>query len=63
MMSLVVDSGVLLKAYLPDEEGREEAQNLIKDYARGTVTLHAPSVPTITKSALNGNSREFYSMG
>jgi len=46
MMSLVVDSGVLLKAYLPDEEGREEAQNLIKDYARGTVMLHAPSLIT-----------------
>jgi predicted nucleic acid-binding protein len=46
MISIVVDSSVLLKAYLPDEEGRQEAQNLMRDYARGIVTLYAPSLIT-----------------
>jgi predicted nucleic acid-binding protein len=44
MMSLVVDSSVLLKAYLPDEDGRQDAQHLIRDYAHGTVSLYAPSL-------------------
>jgi predicted nucleic acid-binding protein len=46
MISIVVDCSVLLKAYLPDEEGHQEAQNLMRDYAQGIVTLHAPSLIT-----------------
>lgn len=45
-MSLVIDSGILLKAYFPDEEGHKEAQNLIKDYARGSITFFAPTLIT-----------------
>lgn len=45
-MSLVIDSGVLLKAYFSDEEGHKEAQNLIKDYARGNITFFAPTLIT-----------------
>ncbi len=45
-MTIVIDSGVLLKAYFPDEEGHKEAQSLISDYARGKVTFHAPTLIT-----------------
>lgn len=45
-MNIVVDSGVLLKAYFPDEEGHTEAQSLISDYARGKITFHAPALIT-----------------
>ncbi len=45
-MIIVVDSGVLLKAYFPDEEGHKEAQNLINDYARGNIKFYAPSLIT-----------------
>ncbi len=43
-MIITIDSGVLLKAYFPDEEGHKEAQRLISDYARGTITFYAPSL-------------------
>ncbi len=43
---IVIDSGVLLKAYFPDEEGHIEAQGIIKDYARGNIIFHAPSLIT-----------------
>lgn len=46
MISIVVDSSVLLKAYLPDEEGHQEAKNLMRDYSQGTVALYAPSLIT-----------------
>lgn len=45
-MIIVIDSGVLLKAYFPDEEGHTEAQSLISDYARGNITFHAPTLIT-----------------
>ncbi len=45
-MTIVVDSGVLLKAYFPDEEGHTEAQSLVSDYARGKITFYAPSLIT-----------------
>ena len=45
-MIITIDSGVLLKAYFPDETGHTEAQNLISDYARGAVTFHAPNLIT-----------------
>ena len=45
-MIIVLDSGVLLKAYFPDEEGHREAQSLINDYARGNITFYAPSLIT-----------------
>ncbi|MEW6417263.1 MAG: type II toxin-antitoxin system VapC family toxin [Nitrospirota bacterium] len=45
-MTIVIDSGVLLKAYFPDEEGHTEAQGLISDYARGKITFHAPNLIT-----------------
>ncbi|MEW6408948.1 MAG: type II toxin-antitoxin system VapC family toxin [Nitrospirota bacterium] len=45
-MTIVIDSGVLLKAYFPDEEGHIEAQSLIGDYARGNITFHAPTLIT-----------------
>ncbi len=43
-MIIAIDSGVLLKAYFPDEDGHLEAQNFIGDYAKGKVTLCAPSL-------------------
>lgn len=43
-MIIVIDSGVLLKAYFSDEEGHREAQNLISDYAKGNITFHAPAL-------------------
>lgn len=45
-MTIVIDSGVLLKAYIPDEEGHREAQNLIGDYARGNIIFYAPTLIT-----------------
>ncbi len=45
-MTIVIDSGVLLKAYFSDEEGHTEAQSLIKDYARGAIIFHAPALIT-----------------
>ncbi len=45
-MSIVVDSGVLLKAYFSDEEGHAEAQSLISDYARGVIIFYAPALIT-----------------
>jgi predicted nucleic acid-binding protein len=45
-VTIVIDSGVLLKAYFPDEEGHTEAQNLISDYARGKITFQAPNLIT-----------------
>ncbi|GBE05932.1 MAG TPA: PIN domain-containing protein [Nitrospirae bacterium] len=45
-MIIVIDSGVLLKAYFSDEDGHTEAQNLISDYAKGNITFHAPSLIT-----------------
>jgi predicted nucleic acid-binding protein len=43
-VTVVIDSGVLLKAYFPDEEGYKEAQTLISDYARGNIIFHAPTL-------------------
>src|SRR4030066_358045 len=43
-MIITIDSGVLLKAYFPDETGHAEAQSLIGDYARGNITFHAPNL-------------------
>ncbi len=43
-MTVVIDSGVLLKAYFPDEEGYKEAQNIIGDYAKGNIIFHAPTL-------------------
>ncbi|MBI5674552.1 MAG: type II toxin-antitoxin system VapC family toxin [Nitrospirae bacterium] len=45
-MIIVIDSGVLLKAYFPDEEGHREAQSLIRDYAKGDIIFHAPTLIT-----------------
>jgi predicted nucleic acid-binding protein len=45
-VTIVIDSGVLLKAYFPDEEGHTEAQSLISDYARGKIAFHAPTLIT-----------------
>lgn len=45
-MTIVIDSGVLLNAYFPDEEGHREAQGLIADYARGDATFCAPALIT-----------------
>ncbi len=45
-MTVVIDSGALLKAYFADEEGHREAQTLIKDYAIGNVIFHAPALIT-----------------
>ncbi|MBI4710246.1 MAG: type II toxin-antitoxin system VapC family toxin [Nitrospirae bacterium] len=45
-MTIVVDSGVILKAYFSDEDGHAEAQRLIADYAKGSLTFHAPSLIT-----------------
>lgn len=45
-MTIVIDSGVLLKAYFPDEDGHTEAQNIISDYARGNIIFHAPALIT-----------------
>jgi predicted nucleic acid-binding protein len=45
-VTIVIDSGVLLKAYFPDEEGHAEAQGLISDYARGKITFQAPNLIT-----------------
>ncbi len=45
-MTIVIDSGVLLKAYFSDEEGHTEAQSLISDYARGNITFYAPTLIT-----------------
>lgn len=45
-MIIVIDSGVLLKAYFPDEECHTEAQNLISDYAKGNIIFQAPALIT-----------------
>ena len=45
-MIIVIDSGVLLKAYFPDEEGHTEAQGLIRDYAMGDTIFYAPALIT-----------------
>jgi predicted nucleic acid-binding protein len=45
-VTIVIDSGVLLKAYFSDEEGHAEAQGLIGDYAKGDIILYAPSLIT-----------------
>ncbi len=41
-MNFVIDAGVILKAYFPDEEYNADAQRLMKDYAEGGIKLHAP---------------------
>lgn len=43
-MIIVIDAGVLLKAYFYDEEVHTEAQSLIRDYARGNITFYAPTL-------------------
>ena len=45
-MIIAIDSGVLLKAYFPDEDGHGEAQSLICDYAKGNIIFHAPTLIT-----------------
>lgn len=45
-MIIAIDSGVLLKAYFPDEDGHGEAQSLICDYAKGNIMFHAPTLIT-----------------
>lgn len=41
-MNIVIDAGVILKGYFTDETGHEYAQLIMKEYAEGIVTLHAP---------------------
>jgi len=41
-MMMVVDAGVLLSAYFPDEETHKKAQALIGDYTMDRVELTAP---------------------
>ncbi len=45
-MIIVIDSGVLVKAYFSDEDGHTEAQSLIGDYATGNITFQAPTLIT-----------------
>ncbi len=41
-MNIVIDAGVILKGYFPDERGHKEAQLIIREYAEGFVELYAP---------------------
>jgi len=41
-MNIVIDAGVILKGYFPDERGHEEAQLIIREYAEGFIELYAP---------------------
>lgn len=43
-MQIVIDASVLLKAYFPDEEGFEKAQDIIFNYSLGKLELYAPSL-------------------
>ncbi len=43
-MNIVIDAGVILKGYFLDETGHEDAQLIMKDYAEGIVTFHAPQL-------------------
>ncbi|MBW2312203.1 MAG: type II toxin-antitoxin system VapC family toxin [Deltaproteobacteria bacterium] len=44
MKSFVVDASVVLKWYLPDEQGVEQALYLLEEFVEGKVTLHAPDL-------------------
>ena len=43
-MQIVIDASALLKAYFPDEEGYEKAQDIVFNYSIGKLNLHAPSL-------------------
>lgn len=44
MKSFVVDASVVLKWYLPDEQGVEQALYLLAELVEGKITLHAPDL-------------------
>ncbi len=41
---MVIDASVVLKAFFPDEEGRAQAQAIIRTYVQGGVELIAPTL-------------------
>ena len=44
MKNFVVDASVVLKWYLPDENGVSQALSLLADLVEGALTLHAPNL-------------------
>ncbi len=44
MKNFVVDASVVLKWYLPDEQGVSQALSLLADLVEGASTLHAPNL-------------------
>ena len=44
MKDLILDSSVVLKWYLPDEQGVNQAISLLSEFIDGNLRLHAPSL-------------------
>jgi len=44
MKGFVVDASVVLKWYLPDERGVNQALSLLGEFVEGAITLHAPDL-------------------
>jgi len=44
MNNFVVDASVVLKWYLPDEQGVSQALSLLEDFVEGGLRLHAPNL-------------------
>ena len=44
MKSFVVDASVVLKWYLPDEQGAKQALYLLAEFVEGNLALHAPDL-------------------
>jgi len=44
MKRVVVDASVVLKWYLPDEQGTDQALSLLAEFMEGNLILHAPDL-------------------
>lgn len=62
---MIIDAGVVLKGFFPDEEGQAEAQALIRAYAQQLVELLAPSLLPyeVTNAVLQALRRDRIDLG